>query len=237
MARDTLVRMRTRIKICCIRSLDEAELAIHCGADAVGFVAVSPPNPRTIDDESIASIASRIPPPIASFLLTSESTARGIAKHVRKTNPSVVQIVFPIDPAESEELVELLPRTQRVQVVHVEDERTLDLIPRYAPHAHAFLLDSGRPGLPIPEYGGTGRLHDWAVSAEFVRRSPIPVFLAGGLSPENVGDAIRTVRPFGVDLCSSLRTGGRLDPAKLIAFVDAVRSADASAERAAPEVS
>lgn len=112
-------------------------------------------------------------------------------------------------------------------MIHVESESALDLIDQYAPHVHAFLLDSGRPSLPVPEYGGTGRTHDWSVSAEFVRRSPLPVFLAGGLSASNVGEAIRTVRPFGVDLCSGVRTEGRLDRDKLEAFVDAVRRADA----------
>jgi phosphoribosylanthranilate isomerase len=111
-------------------------------------------------------------------------------------------------------------------VIHVEDEHALDLIGGYAPHVHAYLLDSGRPHLAVPELGGTGRTHDWRISAEFVRRSPHPVFLAGGLAPGNVGEAIRHVRPFGVDLCSGVRTEGRLDPKKLAAFVGAVRQAD-----------
>jgi len=182
-----------------------------------------------IDDRTIAAIAAAVPPPIATFMLTSDFTAHRIAEHVRATGPSTVQIVSHIGPAESEKLVDLLPTTRRVQVIHVEDERALDLIPGYAPNAHAFLLDSGRPSLETPEYGGTGRIHDWEVSAEFVRRSPLPVFLAGGLSPSNVGEAIRRVRPFAVDLCSGVRTDGRLDREKLTAFIDAVRSADAGA--------
>jgi len=217
--------MRTRIKICCIASMEEARLAIRYGADAVGLVGAI--GPRKIDDRIIAAIASAVPPPIATFLLTCDSTAQRIAEQVRATGPSTVQIVSHIEPAESEKLVDLLPTTRRVQVIHVEDERALDLIPGYAANAHAFLLDSGRPSLETPEYGGTGRVHDWNVSAEFVRRSPLPVFLAGGLSPSIVGEAIRRVRPFGVDLCSGVRTDGRLDREKLIAFIDAVRCADA----------
>lgn len=219
--------MRTRVKICCIRSLEEAQLASHCGADAVGLVGVMPAGPRTIGDRTIAAIAAAVPPPIATFLLTAESTADGIARHVQKTGPTVVQIVRHIEPTEAEKLVEMLPTTRRVQVIHVEDDGAFDLIPKYARYAHAFLLDSGRPSLPVPEYGGSGRLHDWKVSAEFVRRSPLPVFLAGGLAPDNVGAAIRTVRPYGVDLCSGVRTDGRLDHAKLVAFMEAVRQADA----------
>ena len=219
--------MRTRIKICCMASLEEAQLAIRAGADAVGFVGVRPASPRAVDDRTITAIAALVPPPIATFLLTSECTAAGVARHVLATGVSTVQIVSHLSPSESEQLPKLLPTTRRVQVIHVESERALDLIDHYAPHVHAFLLDSGRPALPIPEYGGTGRTHDWSVSAEFVRRSPHPVFLAGGLSPGNVGAAMRTVRPFGVDLCSGVRTEGRLDREKLAAFIDAVRRADA----------
>jgi len=139
-----------------------------------------------------------------------------------------VQICSHLSPDESKRLPNLLPTTRRVQVIHVENEDALNMIAQYAPYVHAFLLDSGHPLLPTLVYGGTGRTHDWSVSADFVRRSPHPVFLAGGLSPGNVGEAIRTVRPFGVDLCSGVRTDGRLDRAKLGAFVDAVRGANAA---------
>jgi phosphoribosylanthranilate isomerase len=223
------MRTRTRIKICCMASLEEAQLAIRSGADAIGLVGAMPSGKGAIDEHTIAAIASAVPPPIATFLLTSASTAENIARQVGRTGPSTVQIVSHIEPEESERLVSLLPMTRRVQVIHVEDERALDLIPMYARNVHAFLLDSGRPSLPTPEYGGTGRIHDWNVSAEFVRRSPLPVFLAGGLSPTNVGEAIRRVRPFGVDVCSGVRTNGRfgrLDEEKLAAFIDAVRHAD-----------
>lgn len=219
--------MRTRVKICCIRSVEEAQLASRCGADAIGLVGAMPSGPGTIDGRTIAEIAAAVPPPIATFLLTSERTADRIANHAQKTGPTVVQIVCHIEPTEAEKLTVLLPTTRRVQVIHVEDEGALDLIPEYAPYTHAFLLDSGRPNLAVPEYGGTGRLHDWKVGAEFVRRSPLPVFLAGGLSPLNVAEAIRTVRPYGVDLCSGVRTDGRLDRAKLVAFMEAVRQVDA----------
>ena len=111
-------------------------------------------------------------------------------------------------------------------MIHIEDERALELIGQYAPYVHAFLLDSGRPSLATPEYGGTGRTHDWSVSAKFVQLSPRPVFLAGGLSPGNVKEAIRVVRPFGVDLCSGVRTDNQLDHVKLEEFISAVQKAD-----------
>jgi phosphoribosylanthranilate isomerase len=185
-----------------------------------------PSGGNDIPDVAIAEITSATPPGVSSFLLTAETTAGAISAHIRATRPSVVQIVSPIDPEQSARLAELEPYVRRVQVIHVESDSTLALIPLYLPHVHAFLLDSGRPGAQIPELGGTGRVHDWSISARFVKSCPLPVFLAGGLTSENVGAAIRRVRPFGVDLCSSVRTAGRLDPGKLSAFMSAARDAD-----------
>ncbi|WP_081922357.1 phosphoribosylanthranilate isomerase [Janthinobacterium sp. RA13] len=220
--------MRTRIKICCIASIDEAQLAIAAGADALGLVAAMPSGPGPIPDARIAQIAAWTPPPVATFLLTSETTAQAIAEHVRATQPSTVQIVGHIDPGEVEKLARLLPHVRRVQVIHVQGPQALDLIPAYAPHVHAFLLDSGRPDALVPELGGTGRTHDWSISARFVRASPRPVFLAGGLDDTNVADALRQVRPYGIDLCSRVRTDGKLDVMKLALLMAAVRDVDAA---------
>jgi len=220
--------MRTRIKICCIASIDEAKLAIAAGADALGLVAAMPSGPGPIPDARIAQIAAWTPPPVATFLLTSETTAQRIVEHVRATQPSTVQIVGHIDPDEAAQLARLLPHVRRVQVIHVEGPQALELIPAYAPHVHAFLLDSGRPGAAVPELGGTGRTHDWSVSARFVRASPRPVFLAGGLDDTNVADALRQVRPYGIDLCSRVRTDGKLDVMKLALLMGAVRDVDAA---------
>ena len=192
----------------------------------MGFVGPMPSGSHSIDDRAIAELAALVPPPVATFLLTSEATAAGIARHVERTRASTVQIVSKMTTSEASELAQLLPATRRVLVVHVENEGVFELIGAYAPYVHAYLLDSGRPNLAVPELGGTGRTHDWRISAEFVRRSPLPVFLAGGLSAANVGEAIRQVKPFGVDLCSGVRTGGRLDASKLDAFIEAVRQAD-----------
>jgi len=219
--------MRTRVKICCIRSVEEAELAVRHGADALGLVGAMPSGPGVIDDHTIAVIAAVVPPPVAAFLLTSETTADAIAAHRTRTGVSTVQIVSPIPPAEAARLVKLMPETRRVQVIHVEGADAIELISEYASLVHAFLLDSGRPRAATPVLGGTGRTHDWRVSAAFVAASPLPVFLAGGLTPENVGHAIRTVRPFGVDVCSGVRAdNGKLDSVKLWAFMRAVAAAD-----------
>ena len=224
--------MRTRIKICCIASPTEATLAISRGADALGLVGPMPSGPGSIDEDTIVRVTAAVPPPVATFLLTGETTAEAIADHVRRTRPTAVQVVHHIDPGESARLAQLLPATKRVQVIHVEDRGALDLQRLYAPYVDAFLLDSGRPGLAIPELGGTGRVHDWEVSAEFVALAKRPVFLAGGLNVTNIGEAIRRVRPYGVDLCSSLRPHGSLDPAALTTFVRAVAAADLAIQAA-----
>lgn len=219
--------MRTRVKVCCIASPEEARIAIAAGADALGLVARMPSGPGPISDAMIATVTAMVPPPVATFLLTSETTAAAISAHIRATNPSVVQIVSHIDPAEAEALARIEPHIRRVQVIHVEGPEALEMIPDYSPHVHGFLLDSGRPNAAIAELGGTGRAHDWGVSAAFVRASERPVFLAGGLSAGNVRQAIRQVRPYGLDLCSGVRTDGRLDSAKLADFMAAVAAADA----------
>jgi phosphoribosylanthranilate isomerase len=212
--------MIPRLKVCCIGSIVEAQLAMAYGADAVGLVAAMPSGPGPIADELITEIAALVPPPVATFLLTSRTTAGDIAAHVQLTRPTAVQIVSHIDIGEYVALRRLLPGTKLVQVVHVENADSVDLARRYADVADLLLLDSGRPGLN--ELGGTGRVHDWEMSARIVADVHVPVFLAGGLTPENVTQAVALVRPFGVDLCSGLRTQGRLDAAKLAAFTHAL---------------
>jgi phosphoribosylanthranilate isomerase len=146
--------VRTRIKICCIPSVVEARTAIDAGADALGLVARMPSGPGPISDELIADVAAFAPPPISTFLLTSETTADGIAAHVAATNPTTVQVVSHIDPAEAERLAGLIPHVRRVQVIHIEGMDALAMIPAYSPHIHAFLLDSGKPNAAVPELGG-----------------------------------------------------------------------------------
>lgn len=218
--------MRTRVKICCMASIAEAGLAVASGADALGLVGPMPSGPGPTDAATAAAIAGWTPPPVMPVLLTAATTAAAIAAEVAATGTAAVQIVSHIEPGEAAALAQLAPHVRRIQVIHVEGRAALDLIPAYARHAHAFLLDSGRPGEAVAELGGTGRVHDWTVSADFVRASPLPVFLAGGLNAGNVGEALRRVRPFGIDVCSGVRTDGALDAEKLAAFMTRVRAAD-----------
>jgi phosphoribosylanthranilate isomerase len=212
-----------RIKICCIACPAEAAMALDAGADVLGLVATMPSGPGPISDVAIAEIAAGLPSHVLALLLTARTTADAIADHVRSTGVNGVQIVSPIDARESAALARLLPDHERWQVVHVEDERALGMIASHGPHVTGFLLDSGRPA--VAQLGGTGRVHDWAISARFVMASPVPVFLAGGLSPGNAAAAVAQVQPAGLDVCSGLRRDGRLDADLARAFVTAARGA------------
>lgn len=213
-----------RVKICCIVSIAEAHLAIRHGASALGLVSAMPSGPGPISEELIAEIAATIPPGIASFLLTCEHDIDRIIAQQRRTRVNTIQLCDRLRDGDHQRLRDALPGISIVQVIHVTGSESLDESLASSRHVHALLLDSGNHSLAIKELGGTGRTHDWSVSAQIVEQSPIPVFLAGGLDASNVAQAIGAVRPFGVDVCSKLRTSGQLDEAKLAAFMHAVRS-------------
>jgi phosphoribosylanthranilate isomerase len=213
--------MKTRIKICCIASEEEARLAISFGASALGLVAAMPSGPGPIADDLIRRIAASVPPPIATFLLTCETRAEAIIAHHQRTLTSTLQLVDAPEKGAMAAVRKALPTVKIVQVIHVRDESSLDEALLAAGQADALLLDSGNPSLAIKELGGTGRVHDWRLSRRIVERSPVPVFLAGGLNASNVREAIDRVQPFGVDLCSGVRSNGRLDPEKLESFFSA----------------
>jgi phosphoribosylanthranilate isomerase len=217
---------RTRIKICCIQSAEEARLAVARGADALGLVGTMPSGPGPIGDELIAAIAARVPPPVATFLLTSETEAEAIIAHARRCRTNTLQLVDRITDDVYPRLRQALPGIKLVQVIHVGGEEAFAQALAAAAHADALLLDSGQPHAAIKVLGGTGRVHDWAVSRRIVEAAPCPVFLAGGLRADNVGAAIATVRPFGVDLCTGVRRADyALAREKLEAFVAAVAAA------------
>jgi len=210
-----------RVKICCISSLEEARAAVAAGADALGLVSEMPSGPGVIDEALIAEIAARVPPPVATFLLTSRRDAAEIIAQARRCRTSVLQLCDRLVPGAHDALREALPGVRLVQVIHVTGPESVDEAVRVAPRVHALLLDSGNRALPVPELGGTGRVHDWRVSRAIREAVDVTVFLAGGLKPENVRAAIDQVGPFGVDVCGGVRVSSRLDPARLAAFLAA----------------
>ncbi len=213
--------MKPRIKICCISSPDEARLAVSFGASALGLVGNMPSGPGVIDDDLIHTIARIVPPPIGTFLLTSETTAKDIIAHHQRTLTNTIQLVDALQDEAYETLRNALPMIKFVQVIHVLDESSVDEAVRIAEHVDALLLDSGNPNLAVKELGGTGRIHNWNLSRRIVEQARVPVFLAGGLNANNVQAALEQVQPFGLDLCSSVRTHNQLDPHKLEAFFHA----------------
>lgn len=208
-----------RVKVCCIASLEEADLAIDAGADVLGLVSAMPSGPGPIPEPAIASIVEHVGARAATVLLTSRQDAAGISDQVHRIRPTVVQLVDELDHRVLVALRHAHPELVLMQVIHVRDVSALDEARRVAPIVDAILLDSGNPVAPVKELGGTGRVHDWTISRSIREAVPIPLFLAGGLRPGNVAQAIDTVRPFGVDVCSGVRIGGRLDASAVRAFV------------------
>lgn len=208
-----------RVKICCIASEDEARIAIDSGASAIGLVARMPSGPGPIADELIRQIAKTIPPPVATFMLTSETSVEKIIEHHTMTNTSTIQIVDKLSSGTYAELKVALPDIKIVQVIHVIDESSVEEAISISGMVDAILLDSGNPKLKIKELGGTGRVHNWKLSRLIVEKVKCPVFLAGGLNPDNVRQAIEEVHPFAVDVCSGVRTDGHLDRKKVELFI------------------
>lgn len=215
----------TRVKICCMASAAEAALAIEHGAHAVGLVSAMPSGPGVIDEDLIAEIAATVPPRVATFLLTSRTDAAGIIAQQRRCGTDTIQIVDRVAPDVHFRLRESLPGVSLVQVIHVGGEDSVIEAVEVSARVDTLLLDSGNQGLPCKELGGTGRTHDWSLSRRIVEAAVVPVFLAGGLKPENVAEAIAAVKPYGVDLCSGVRTDDQLDETKLAAFMAAVAEA------------
>ncbi|HYP29553.1 MAG TPA: phosphoribosylanthranilate isomerase [Blastocatellia bacterium] len=208
----------TRVKVCCISSVEEARAAIRHGASALGLVSEMPSGPGVIPEDMISEIARLTPPAVSTFLLTSRQDARDIIEQHRRCRTSTIQICDRLERGDYGGLRAALPGVKLVQVIHVSGEESVDEALAAASRVDAILLDSGNPVLKVKELGGTGRTHDWALSRRIRERASVPVFLAGGLNPGNVAEAIRQVGPFGVDLCSGVRTGGRLDEVKLSSF-------------------
>lgn len=215
---------KPRVKICCISSIQEARLAIQYGASALGLVSAMPSGPGVIAEELIAQIAATLPPGIASFLLTSQEDAASIIEQQRRCKTNTIQICDHMPVNDYKKLRGVLPGIALVQVIHVTGEEAIEEAITVVPYVNGILLDSGNQSLPVKELGGTGRTHNWEISRKIRETVDVPIFLAGGLNTDNIMEAITQVGPFGVDLCSSVRTNGWLDGGKLARFFSKVYS-------------
>jgi len=218
--------MKPRVKICCISSVAEAAIAMRHGASALGLVSAMPSGPGVIAEETITQIAVTVPPGVATFLLTSKRDAQSIIAQQQRCRVNTLQLCDSVEPGCYKKLRDALPGIALVQVIHVTGPESVDEAVSVAPHVNAILLDSGNQKLAVKELGGTGRIHDWQISRRIVESVPVPVFLAGGLNPDNVAEAIHEVRPFGLDICSGLRSNGQLDEEKVRRFFRNVAVAD-----------
>lgn len=212
----------TRVKICCIATVEEAAMAVTAGAHAMGLVSAMPSGPGVIDEDLIAAIAVAVEPPTETFLLTSLTDPEAIVAQHGRCGTTTIQLVDRLADGAHAAIRAALPGVKLVQVVHVAGEGSVAEAVAIAPVVDAILLDSGKPDAAKRTLGGTGDIHDWTVSRRIVDACPVPVWLAGGLNPDNVAAAIAAVQPFGVDLCSGVRTEDHLDEARLDRFMKAV---------------
>ncbi|MCY2939491.1 MAG: phosphoribosylanthranilate isomerase [Planctomycetota bacterium] len=213
-----------RVKICCISSVEEGRLAVRYGASALGLVAKMPSGPGVITEQVITEIAVTVPPSVGSFLLTSEQSVLAIIAKQRRCRVNTLQIVDRLEDGKYDDLRAALPGVSLVQVIHITGEESFEEACRVAEQGvDGLLLDSGDQRLAVKLLGGTGRTHDWSISRRIREAVNVPMFLAGGLCPDNVREAVQAVQPFGLDVCSSLRTDGRLDERKLDAFFRAMK--------------
>ncbi|MCH8272776.1 MAG: phosphoribosylanthranilate isomerase [Candidatus Marinimicrobia bacterium] len=211
--------MKPRIKICCIKSIAEAETAIRYGATAIGLVSEMPSGPGVISEELIREIALKTPPGIGTFLLTSKQDTASIIEQQRRCQVNTIQLCDILVEGSYDDFRKASPGINIVQVIHVVDDFSVEQAVSIAPLVDGLLLDSGIVNSSVKELGGTGRTHNWELSKTIVELTQTAVWLAGGLNSENVSSAIGAVSPFGVDVCSGVRSSGSLDESKLSQFV------------------
>lgn len=215
-----------KVKICCISSIEEAKMAIERGAAALGLVSQMPSGPGILNDETILQITQVIPDTISTFLLTCETIADRIIEQHNKFRTDTIQLVDEVSNDELKKLRTKLPEVNLIQVIHVIDESAIPKAIAKSKMVDAILLDSGNPLAKIKTLGGTGTVHNWEISRKIRKEMNVPLWLAGGLNSENVNRAIEEVQPYGIDLCSGVRTDEQLDYTKLNAFFNAVNSSE-----------
>ena len=210
--------IKPKIKVCCIQSIEEANLAIKYGASAIGLVSEMPSGPGVISEDLIEEITSTVPSSTETFLLTSKQDSDSIISQHRKCKTTTIQIVDRVSFDVYDKIKEEIPAVQLVQVIHVMAEGSIEEAKKVSQLVDALLLDSGNQKIKTKELGGTGRTHDWTISRKIRGAVSVPVYLAGGINVNNVLDAIKEVEPFGVDLCSGVRENGRLSEKRLEEF-------------------
>ncbi|QIO23731.1 phosphoribosylanthranilate isomerase [Haloarcula sp. JP-L23] len=210
----------TRVKVCGVTTPEDRDAVVAAGADAVGIIyGVPVDTPREVDEDTAADLVEGVPPLVTSVLVTMPRTVQEAVVRVDAVDPDAVQVHDGLSPTE----LGALSRRVTQKIIAVVDADADDLAD-YAAHADALLVDS----VDDEGAGGTGETHDWDRTRELVETVDVPVILAGGLTPENVAEAVETVRPFAVDTASGVESsGGVKDHDAVERFVAAVAAADA----------
>lgn len=228
--------LKTRIKICGMRTPEDIELASLYGADAVGFITEVPvESPRKLDSDTAAALISKVPKCVDSVMVIMPENSSRALELIEKVSPDIVQIHSNLSPAELEIIREKadIPIIRTLSVpAGMGASKVQSLVKRLLEEVReleksgvvdSVLLDSGIAG----KTGGTGCVHDWDLSRKIAEETELPLILAGGLKPENVQEAIRAVSPYAVDTASGVETSGKKDAVKIKSFIEEVRCANA----------
>jgi phosphoribosylanthranilate isomerase len=192
-----------RVKICGVTSPDDAILCAKAGADAVGMLVEVKTSPRSIAPDKAGEIVKALPPFVTPVIVMMPENHEDAINAAKKCRPGAIQLHGDEPPEMLERIKDALPGIRIIKAIHVGEGEEAEKCKKYESIADAILLDTASP-----LKGGTGITHDWSVSRNIASMLKIPVLLAGGLTPENVGEAVRGVRPYGVDVSSGVEMKG-----------------------------
>jgi phosphoribosylanthranilate isomerase len=216
----------------------EAELLVKCGVRSLGFPLRLPVHHEDLSEQEASTIIRNLKPPTRGVLITYLNHAGDIVEFCNSLGASVVQLHGDIEVSELRRIKEHQPSLAIIKSLVIglhPIDKLLELVKHTAPYVDAYITDTFDPETGAS--GATGKTHDWRVSRQFVRQSPQPVILAGGLTPGNVRDAILAVRPAGVDAHTGLEDGsGRKSEEKVKKFVDEAQEAFRLIREAADDV-
>jgi len=213
---------KVRVKICGITRLEDLYASVDAGANAVGFIVDVPSSPRNLTLAEAKALIDSTPIFVEKVVVSVFRSLGQLSRIYTELRPDTIQVHG--GPLPEISIREKLSHIRLIRAVQVSSENSIDIALKSATIFDAVLADSHISG----RYGGTGALHDWGIS-KIIRDSikPKPLILAGGLSPENVGDAISRVGPYAVDVSSGVEEQpGVKDPQKIISFMSEVRKAE-----------
>jgi len=219
-----VVQSRMRVKICGIRSVDEAEGVIEAGADALGFHVELEHSRCPVPAATASAIISRLPPFISSVVVTSETDPNKLLRIMKSTGATTLQLHKEVSPEMVNSVKTVFFNTKVYVAISVTGDESIAVAKTFQDSADTVILDSMNK--ETGARGGTGKTHDWSISKKIVESTLFPVILAGGLNPSNVADAINAVRPYAVDVNSGVSNpDGTKDFSKVKAFVEQAKSA------------